>query len=132
MYPSVAFSADDTEDWGLPLAGPGLLLDVPREGPWRQPPALHVEAAPGYRLRLSSGGQPLLWCASTAIGTGVVSFGATRALPGDCRPCRGRGREVAHTPGTERWWEAWRGAWGARSRSPSIRCSTRGAGACGP
>ena len=57
----VAFTPDDTREWGLPLAGPGLLLEVPREGVWAQRPSLHFEAAPGYRLRVSSGGAPLLW-----------------------------------------------------------------------
>ena len=61
MAPGViVFTPDDT-DWRLPVVGPGLLLDVPNEGPWNRRPFLHVEVAPRYRLRVSSGGQPLLW-----------------------------------------------------------------------
>jgi hypothetical protein len=61
MHPGVALTPDDTPDWDLPTVGPGLLLNVPAEGRWLQRPALHLEAAPGYRLRVVSGGQPLLW-----------------------------------------------------------------------
>ncbi|KFA93284.1 hypothetical protein [Archangium violaceum] len=97
MHPSVAFSADDTEDWGLPLAGPGLLLDVPQEGPWRQPPSLHVEAAQGYRLRLSSGGQPLFWVridpwwdrCGFLVGNASAPWGLPRLSAADVREVKG-------------------------------------------
>jgi len=84
MHPSVAFSVDDTEDWGLPLVGPGLLLDVPREGLWRHPPSLHVEAAPDYRLRLSSGGQPLQGRTRGLAGRGT-RLAPVEPLPGGRR-----------------------------------------------
>jgi hypothetical protein len=109
MHQRVAFTPDDTETWDLPLAGPGLLLDVPHEGPWRQRPALHFEAAPEYRLRLTSGGQPLLWaridsywdrCALLRGGTVSAPWGLPPLSAADVR-------EVAHEPGTPRWWEAW-------------------------
>lgn len=109
MSHSVAFSPDDTEDWGLPVAGPGLLLDVPREGRWHGRPALHLEAAPGHRLRLTSGGQPLLWARIDSGWWEQCGF-----LLGEATASRGLSplsaaevRDVPHTPGTERWWEAW-------------------------
>ncbi|HYO71402.1 MAG TPA: hypothetical protein VEU33_35515 [Archangium sp.] len=106
MHPSVAFSVDDTEDWGLPLAGPGLLLDVPREGPWRHSPSLHVEAAPDYRLRLSSGGQPLLWVridfwwdrCGFLRGNAHAPWGLPSLLAAEVR-------EVTHAPGTDKRYE---------------------------
>jgi hypothetical protein len=126
MHPSVAITPDDTEDWGLPLAGPGLLLDVPREGPWVQRPSLHLEATPIYRLRLTSGGQPLLW---VRIGEwhwwnpcGFLRGSPHRpwALPS---LSAAEVREVAHAPGTDRWWEAWTWRLGrllARSEHPVL------------
>jgi hypothetical protein len=108
MHPSVAFSVDDTEDWGLPLAGPGLLLDVPHEGPWRQPPSPHVEAAPGYRLRLTSGGQPLLWVRIDPWWDRCGFLQGNASAPWGLPPLSAAEvREVVHAPGTDRWWEAW-------------------------
>jgi hypothetical protein len=110
MHPSVAFAPDDTKDWGLPLAGPGLLLDVPREGRWIQRPSLHLEATPFYRLRLTSGGQPLLWM---RIGewNWWDQCGFLRATPhtpwGLPALSAAEVREVTHAPGTDSWWEAW-------------------------
>ncbi|MFE8600315.1 hypothetical protein [Archangium violaceum] len=57
----MTFRTDDTENWGLPLVGPGLLLDVPGAGRWSGRPSLHVEFTSRFRLRVSSGGQPLFW-----------------------------------------------------------------------
>lgn len=108
MHPSVAFAADDTEDWGLPLAGPGLLLDVPAEGRWRLPPSLHLEAAPGYRLRLTSGGQPLLWVCIDGYWDRCGFLRGTASAPWGLPPLSAAEvREVTQAPGTERWWEAW-------------------------
>ena len=104
----VAFTPDDTREWGLPLAGPGLLLDVPREGAWAQRPSLHFEAVPGYRLRVSSGGHPLLW---VRIDEYWDRCGFLRGpaempwrLPALLAP---EVREVTHAPGSPDWWEAW-------------------------
>jgi hypothetical protein len=108
MHPNVAFSPDDTEDWGLPLAGPGLLLDVPHEGRWLQCPSLHFEAAPGHRLRVCSGGQPLLWLRIDGwwdrCGFLRGPAGAPWKLP---VLSAAEVREVSHAPGSPPWWEAW-------------------------
>jgi hypothetical protein len=108
MQRSVAFTPDDTLDWGLPLAGPGLLLDLPSEGRWLQRPALHLEAAPCYRLRLSSGGQPLLWVRVEDGWEGCTFLRRAGSAPWGLPPLSAAEvREVPHAPGTERWWEAW-------------------------
>jgi hypothetical protein len=108
MHPSVAFTADDTREWHLPLAGPGLLLEVPREGPWAQRPSLHFDAAPGYRLRVMSGGQPLLWLRIDGwwdrSGFLRGPAGTPWRLPAISAP---EVREVTHAPGSPLWWEAW-------------------------
>lgn len=110
MHPGVTFTADDTEDWHLPVAGPGLLLDVPARGRWLQRPSLHLQAAPGYRLRLVSGDQPLLWARIAGYwDCCVLMRGAPHTpwrLPSLSAP---EVRAVAHAPGTPAWWEAW--AW---------------------
>ncbi|HYH98259.1 hypothetical protein [Hyalangium sp.] len=104
----MALTADDTRDWGLPLAGPGLLLDVPHEGLWAQRPALHFDAAPGYRLRVASGDQALLW---VRIDGYWDRCGFLRGPPG--APwglpslSAAEVREVKHAPGSPLWWEAW-------------------------
>lgn len=108
MHRSVAFTPDDTRDWGLPVAGPGLLLDVPREGHWLQRPSLHFEVAPPYRLRLTSGGQPLLWVRIDSYWDQCGFLRGTSSAPWGLPPVTaGEIRDVAHEPGTERWWEAW-------------------------
>ena len=108
MHPSVAFRTDDTEDWGLPLAGPGLLLDVPREGPWAQRPSLHFEAAPGHRLRVSSGGQPLLWVRIDDWWNGCGILRGPAHAPQVLPPLTASEvRAVAHEPKSPRWWEDW-------------------------
>jgi hypothetical protein len=108
MPHSVAFTPDDTREWGLPLAGPGLLLDVPREGPWAQRPALHLEAAPGYRLRVSSGGQPLLWVRIDGYWDQCGFLRGTHVAPWGLSPLSAAEvREVTHAPDTPPWWEAW-------------------------
>lgn len=108
MHSSVAFTPDDTVEWGLPLAAPGLLLEVPRQGPWARRPSLHVEAAPGYRLRLTSGGEPLLWARIDGWWDlcGVLRGPASRPwrLP---MLSAAEVRKVTHAAGSERWWEAW-------------------------
>jgi hypothetical protein len=110
MHPGVSFTADDTRDWHLPVAGPGLLLDVPARGHWLQRPALHLEAAPGYRLRLVSGGQPLLWVRIADYWDQCVLARGTPhtpwRLPSLSAP---EVRTVTDAPGTPPWWEAW--AW---------------------
>jgi hypothetical protein len=108
MHRSVAFTPDDTRNWGLPVAGPGLLLDVPREGHWLRRPALHFEAAPPYRLRLTSGGQPLLWVRIDSYWDQSGFLRGTSGAPWALPPVSAAElRDVAHEPGTERWWEAW-------------------------
>jgi hypothetical protein len=110
MHRGVAFTPDDTEAWGLPLAGPGLLLDVPHEGPWRQCPVLHFQAAPDYRLRLTSAGQPLLWARIDSYWDQCALLRGSAPAPWGLPPLSAAEvRDVAHTSGTERWWEAW--AW---------------------
>ena len=105
MHPGVSFTADDTRDWHLPVAGPGLLLDVPSRGRWLQRPALHLEAAPDYRLRLMHGGQPLLWVRIASYWDKCVLVrGAAHvrgALPALSAP---EVRAVGETPGTLAAW----------------------------
>lgn len=109
MHRNVAFTPDDTPDWGLPLAGPGLLLDVPAEGAWLQRPSLLLEAVPDdYRLRLSSGGQPLLWFRIEDGWRECTFLRGPGSAPWVLPPLSASEvREVSHEPGTERWWEAW-------------------------
>lgn len=108
MHPRVAFTADDTRDWGPTVAGPGLLLDIPREGRWLQRPSLHFEVAAPYRLRLTSGGQPLLWVRIDSYWDQCGFLRGTSSAPWGLPPLRAAElREVAHEPGTDRWWEAW-------------------------
>lgn len=108
MASSISFTPDDTREWGIPMAGPGLLLDVPREGPWARRPALHFEAAPGYRLRLSSGGQPLLWVRVDGYWDQCGFLrGVTSAPWGLPSLSAAEVREVTHASDTLPWWEAW-------------------------
>jgi hypothetical protein len=108
MHPGVSFTPDDTEDGSLPVAGPGGLLSVPASGRWLQRPALYLEAAPRYRLRLMSGGQPLLWFRIEDYWDQSGFLRGTAPgpwrLPSLSAP---EVRAVAHTPGTPAWWEAW-------------------------
>lgn len=107
MLPRVTLSDDDT-DWDVPVAGPGLLLDVPLEGRWRQRPFLHVEAAPRYRLRLMSGGQPLLWMRIDAWWEGCGFLRGPAPAP-SCLPplTAAEARGLPHAPATPEWWAAW-------------------------
>ena len=107
MHPHVSLHADDT-DWGVPVASPGLLLDVPFEGRWRQRPFLHVEAAPRYRLRLMSGGQPLLWMRIDAGWEGCGFLRGPAPAP-RCLPplTAAEVRGVAPAPATPEWGAAW-------------------------
>ncbi len=124
MHPGVAFNADDTEDWGLPLAGPGLLLDVPREGPWARRPSLHFEAAPVHRLRLCSEGQPLLWVRIDGYWDRCGFLRGTPSAPwGLPALSAAEVREVTQEPGSPRWWEAWMWRLGralARPEHPAV------------
>jgi hypothetical protein len=52
MSPRIAVSPDDT-DWKVAPEIPGLLLDVPHEGRWRQRPSLHIEATAHHLLRVT-------------------------------------------------------------------------------
>jgi len=107
MAPHVTLSADDT-DWRVPIAGPGLLLDVPFEGRWRQRPSLHVEAAPRYRLRLMSGGQPLLWMRIDGGWEGCGFLRGPAGAPWRLPPFTATEvRRVPHAPATPEWWTAW-------------------------
>lgn len=90
------------------MAGPGLLLDIPREGPWLQRPSLHFEVASAYRLRLTSGGQPLLWVRIDSYWDQCGFLRGTSSAPWGLPPVSAAAlREVTHEPGTDRWWEAW-------------------------
>ncbi|MCP3136916.1 hypothetical protein [Pyxidicoccus xibeiensis] len=107
MSARIAPSPDDT-DWRLAPAVPGLLLDVPFVGCWRQRPSLHVEAAAYARLRLTSGGQPLLW---SRIDSGWEECGFLRGpapmpwrLPSITAP---EVRDVRPAPATAEWYTAW-------------------------
>jgi hypothetical protein len=92
----------------LPVTGPGLLLDVPREGRWLQRPSLHFEVASPYRLRLTSGGQPLLWVRIDSYWDQCGFLRGTSSAPWGLPPVfAAELRDVAHEPGTDKWWEAW-------------------------
>jgi hypothetical protein len=110
MHPGVTLTVPNAKDWDLPGAEPGLLLDVPAKGRWLQRPALHWEAAADFRLRLVSGGQPLLWVRiqsywdRCSFVRGPVH--APWGLPALSAP---EVRAVTKEPGTAAWWEAW--AW---------------------
>ncbi|NMO14319.1 hypothetical protein HPC49_29905 [Pyxidicoccus fallax] len=110
MQPGVAISPDDIHDEGLPVAGPGLRLAVPASGRWLQRPSLHLEAAPRYRLRLMSGGQPLLWFRIDSYWDQSAFLRGTPHAPWGLPPLSAPDvRSVTHAPGTPAWWEAW--AW---------------------
>ena len=108
MSSRVAFSPDDTVDWGLPLAAPGLLLDVSREAAGASPAYGRLEAAPDYRLRWTRGGQPLFWAridgwwdrCGILRGPPATSWHLPALSAADVR-------EVTAPPGSEPWWEAW-------------------------
>ncbi|WP_309897322.1 hypothetical protein [Archangium sp.] len=103
----MVFTPDDTE-WRLPVVGPGLLLDVPHEEPWNRRPFLHVEATPRYRLRVSSGGQPLLWVRIDDWWDGCGILRGPVRGPQVLPPLTAAEvRDVAHAPGSPRWWEHW-------------------------
>ncbi|WP_164010945.1 hypothetical protein [Pyxidicoccus trucidator] len=107
MSPRIALRVDDT-DWGLAPPVPGLLLEVPQEGRWRQRPSLHVEAAFLDLLRVVSGGQPLLWVRIDDWweGCGVLRGPAQRPwqLP---HLTAAEVRAISHAPATVDWWAAW-------------------------
>ncbi|MFP2926494.1 hypothetical protein ACLESO_14985 [Pyxidicoccus sp. 3LG] len=108
MHPGVTFTEDENNDWNLPVAGPGLLLHVPAEGRWLQRPALHLEAAPGYRLRLRSGEQSLLWARIQAYWDQSVFLRGTAQMPWRLPLLTAPTiRTVTQEPGTLPWWEAW-------------------------
>jgi hypothetical protein len=109
MHPGVTFTPN-TAEWNLPLVGPGLRLDVPFEGRWRQRPSLHFEAAPRFRLRLVSGGQPLLWSRIDSYWDTCAFLRGTPHAPWGLPPLRASEvRAVPHEPGSDAWWNAW--AW---------------------
>ncbi|MCP3143175.1 hypothetical protein [Pyxidicoccus xibeiensis] len=108
MHPGVTITTDDTHDWHLPVAASGLLLHVPAEGRWLQRPALHMEAAPDFRLRLVSGGQPLLWARIQAYWDQSVFLRGTAPEPWKLPLLTAPDiRAVTSEPGTPSWWEAW-------------------------
>lgn len=110
MHPGVSFTVDDTKDWHLPVAGPGLLLDVPPKGRWPHRPSLHLEAAPDYRLRWVSGGQPLLWVRIASYWDRCAFLRGTAHAPWRLPSLSAHEvRAVTQAPGTPSWWEAW--AW---------------------
>ncbi len=107
MAPGLSFTPDDT-DWRLPVVGPGLLLDVPNEDPWNRRPFLHVEATPRYRLRVSSGGQPVLWVRIDDWWDGCGLLRGPVSVPQVLPPLTASEvRAVAHEPRSPRWWEDW-------------------------
>ena len=108
MHQRVAITSDDSRDWTPCVVGPGLLLDIPHEGHWLQRPTLHFEAAAPYRLRLTSGGQPLLWVRIDSYWDQCGLLRGTSSAPWGLPPLSAAAiREVTHEPGTDRWWEAW-------------------------
>ncbi|OJT24835.1 hypothetical protein BO221_10525 [Archangium sp. Cb G35] len=107
MPSSVVFTPDDT-DWRPPGAGPGLLLDVPGTGPWLRRPSFHVEATPVYRLRVSSGGLPLLWLRIDEWWSFCGFLRGHALAPGVIPPLPvAEVRGIPHEPGTSAWWESW-------------------------
>ncbi|MFP2929423.1 hypothetical protein ACLESO_30345 [Pyxidicoccus sp. 3LG] len=109
MTARIATNPDDT-DWQLLPAVPGLLLEVPSEGRWRQRPSLHVEAAGDCLLRLTSGGQPLLWSRIDSWWDGCGFLRGTAPTPWRLPPitsAEARDVSAAHAPATEEWYSAW-------------------------
>ncbi|RKG89993.1 hypothetical protein D7W82_05220 [Corallococcus sp. CA049B] len=108
MNAGVSIVADDTRSWGLETPGPGLLLHVPAVGRWARRPSVHLEAAPGYRIRLRGAGQTLLWARIDSYWDRAVLLRGTapapQVLPSLSAP---EVRAVEAAPGTEAWWEAW-------------------------
>ncbi|QSQ27119.1 hypothetical protein JY651_20355 [Pyxidicoccus parkwayensis] len=108
MPPGVSFTTDDSKDWQLPVASPGLILDVPAKGHWLRRPSLHLEAAPRYRLRLVGEGQSRLWVRIDSYWDRCILVRGpvpTRGvLPALSAP---EVRAVDEAPGTPEWWEAW-------------------------
>jgi len=113
MLPGVSLTSDDTEDWHLPVVGPGLLLDVPARGHWLQRSSLHLEAVPRYRLRLVWRGQPLLWARIASYWDQCVLVRGPADMRGAFPLLSAPDvRAVSHEPGTPAWWEAWARQWG--------------------
>ncbi|RKH21940.1 hypothetical protein D7Y13_33350 [Corallococcus praedator] len=104
----VSITVEGTETWGLRTPGPGLVLDVPVGGRQARRPALRLEAASRYRLRLMSGDAPLLWVRIDDWWDRAVFLRGTAPspwrLPSLSAP---EVRAVSHAPGSAPWWEAW-------------------------
>ncbi|WP_375743769.1 hypothetical protein NR800_00185 [Corallococcus interemptor] len=110
MNTGVSIVADDTRSWGMETPGPGLLLHVPAAGRWAQRPAMHLDAAPGYRLRLRGMRQTLLWTRIDSYWDRAVFLRGTALFPQVLPPLSApEVRAVEAASGTGPWWEAW--AW---------------------
>ncbi|MHA7629145.1 hypothetical protein [Corallococcus sp. M7] len=108
MTPGVSIVADDTRSWGLETPGPGLLLHVPAAGRWARRPAMHLDAAPGYRIRLRGVAQTLLWARIDSYWDRAVFLRGTALFPQVLPPLSApEVRAVEAASGTEAWWEAW-------------------------
>ncbi|MFP2910414.1 hypothetical protein ACLESD_36330 [Pyxidicoccus sp. 3LFB2] len=107
MSPRIALTPEDP-DWRLPLAVPGVLLDVPYEGRWRQRPSLHVQATSHFLLRVTSGGQPLLWLRIDDWWDGCGALRGPAQRPWRLPPITAAEvRAMSHAPATVDWWAAW-------------------------
>ncbi|NOK33577.1 hypothetical protein HMI49_10245 [Corallococcus exercitus] len=108
QHPGVSIVADDTRSWGLETPGPGLLLHVPAKGRWAQRPAVCLEAAPDYRIRLRCMAQPLLWTRIDAYWDRAVFLRGTWPFPWLLpRLSAPEVRAVEAPSGSEAWWEDW-------------------------
>lgn len=107
MSARIAAPPDDT-DWRVPPDVPGLLLDVPHEGRWRQRPSLHIEAVRPSLLRVTSGGQPLLWLHIDAWWESCGFLRGTAHGPWRLPAITSaEARGLSHAPATAAWWTSW-------------------------
>lgn len=105
--PRIELGTDDTE-WGLPTASPGLRLEVPASGRWRERPSLHVEAAGRYLLRVNGLGQALLWARVDDWWDACGFFRGHALMAGGLPPLTAADvRGITAEPGSSAWWQAW-------------------------
>ncbi|ADO69127.1 hypothetical protein [Stigmatella aurantiaca] len=110
MQPRIFVTEDDT-DWQVPLGGPGLLLDVPAEAPWRQRPQIHVEATRPYLLRMAFRGQPLFWLRVDIYWDGCAVLRGPSSLEGSFPRITTDVARRMGEPGTTAWWTQWLRWW---------------------
>ncbi|WP_163993707.1 hypothetical protein [Pyxidicoccus caerfyrddinensis] len=107
MSPRITVSPDDT-DWKVAPEVPGLLLDVPHEGRWRQRPSLHIEATAHHLLRVTSGGQPLLWMRIDDWWDDGAFLRGPAPTPWRLPSfTSAEARGMPHAPATVEWWTSW-------------------------